>query len=372
MIYLIILITFLYCCSIGYVIIGFIKISILPKKEQINEVVKKISVLIPVRNEEDNISNCLDSLENQLFNNANFEVILINDHSSDNTLLKIQNFIKNSKLNINVYHLTETTSKKAALKLGIKKASYSVIATTDADCILPQKWLSIVSNSIGVNSDMLLGPVIFGSGKGLFYELQTLDMMAIQGVEFGTLYYKNPILNNAANLAYKKEVYNNLLGYDTYGTPSGDDIFLLEKFKKNLKENVKGVLRSDFIVETKALGSIKDFWNQRLRWASKSKYYKDGLLIYFSLIILFQNLIQLIVYFELVFIQKYKMEYLILLLCKWLIDFILLFLVSSFFNRRKSLLYFIPIQVLYPIYIVVVGIASKKMKFEWKERSFNG
>jgi len=374
MIYLIIIIsllTLIYCISILYVIFGFVKLHKASKiKKAKIETIQKISVLIPVRNEQENIINCLKSLQNQDVNFVDFEVILINDHSTDYTLNIIKEFIEVSEMDISFYNLLDKTSKKEALKYGLTKSKYAVIATTDADCIVPESWLSIIAANVNDNANMLLGPVIFNKDSGLLYQFQILDMMGIQGIEFGTLYYRNPILNNAANLAYQKEAYEQLEGYDNYETPSGDDIFLLEKFKKD--KNVKGILSSSFVVQTKIQASMKDFWNQRLRWASKSKYYQDGSLMYFSALVLLQNVVQLVVYFGLLFLEKHKEYYLILLFCKWLIDFILLFLVSSFFGRKKSLLYFIPIQILYPIYIIFIGVASKWLKFEWKERQFNG
>jgi hypothetical protein len=68
--------------------------------------------------------------------------------------------------------------------------------------------------------------------------------------------------------------------------------------------------------------------------------------------------------------EKYRNYYIFLLLSKWLIDFILLFLVAAFFNRKKSMLYFIPVQVIYPFYILGVSVASIFLKFEWKGRKY--
>jgi len=333
---------------------------------------EKISVLIPVRNEGGNIKDCLSSLEIQLLDKDYFEIIIINDHSTDNTVDVVENYMSKSKLSIHLFHLDQGQGKKDALKHGVEKAKHATLATTDADCFLPDTWLSLISNSTTNDVHMLLGPVMFSSGKGLLHAFQTLDMLAIQGMEFGLLYFNQPVLNNAANLAYKTKIYQELGGYDHYETPSGDDIFLLEKFINNAAEKVKGLLLSAFIVETKAQETIKEFWNQRIRWASKTKHYKSKVLIGCGLIVFFQNMSLIFIYYQLLFVENSNVVWLILLFTKWLFDFILLFLSSSFFNRKKSLLYFIPVQIIYPIYVVCVGICSKVVKFEWKEREFNG
>jgi glycosyltransferase involved in cell wall biosynthesis len=349
-----------------WVIIGFNK-SIKRKKVQVKEA--EISVVIPFRDEETNILKCLASLQNQLFDIDAFEVILVNDHSSDKSFRIVESFIAITDINIRLTSLTDQTSKKTALKHGIGLASHKIIATTDADCILPEDWLSNVASNIDNENAMLLGPVMFTEKAGFLSAFQILDMLALQGVEFGALGFNRPILNNAANLAYNVDSYKNVNGFDSFDTPSGDDIFLLEKFKfQDLK--IVGLLSNDFIVETESEPNLSSFFNQRVRWASKSKYYKDKLLLMFSGLVLIQNISLLLIYLGILFVENHRLSFLFLLLTKWLIDFILLFLVASFFKRKSAMFYFIPVQFIYPIYVIIVWVASVTLKFEWKGRKY--
>lgn len=370
-IYILVLITTVYFCSIVWVIYGFIKIKGRDEVKLENKVANKISVIIPVRNEENNIRQCLESLKSQSYKTTDFEIVIVDDHSTDDTQNVINDFIITNEINCNIFSLTDKTSKKEALKYGIEKSCYDIIATTDADCVLPENWLQHISQQFNYEIDMLLGPIIYEEQKGLLYWFQLLDMLAIQGIEFGTINYRKPILNNAANLVYSKKTYHEENGFDVFNTPSGDDIFLLEKFKVKGKKII-GLLAHDFIVETEAEPTFSGFLNQRLRWSSKSKFYSDKLLIYFSSIVLIQNISLLFIYLGIPLVEKYSIILTILLFCKWLIDFILLFLVASFFKRKKALLYFIPVQVIYPFYIILIWIASMTMEFEWKGRKFNG
>ena len=363
------LITMIYVIAMVWVIVGFNKIKGKDRTVAKEYKPSKISVIIPFRDEEDNLFKCLASLQKQNFDRSSYEVILVNDHSTDKSVQIVESFIASTDINIRLTALTNTETKKAALKHGINLASYTIIATTDADCVLPVNWLQNISLHFTGNNSMLLGPVMFLKMPGFLAAFQILDMLALQGVEFGALGFNKPILNNAANLSYSVASYKNVDGLDSFNTPSGDDIFLLEKFKFR-NQKIEGLLSNDFIVETKPEPTLLSFLNQRVRWASKSKYYKDKLLLLFSGLVLIQNILLLFIYLGLLFVENHRFTFLILLLTKWLIDFILLFLVASFFKRKSTMFYFIPVQFVYPIYVIIVWIASISLKFEWKGRKY--
>lgn len=360
-----ILITAIYGVFVIISIFGFYKIIDTQDCNDINDI--KVSIVIAARNEEEYIERCINSILNQDFNYNNYEIIVVNDHSEDDTLTILQDL----KIgNLKILSLPNgVTSKKEALKLGIENAQFNVISSTDADCILPPNWLKLLVSNINKDVDMLLGPIVFEEKGGLLNAFQQLDMLAIQSFQFGLLAINKPTLNNGANLSFKKEEYQLVGGYDEYETPSGDDVFLLEKFIKQ-KLTIKGLLNKNFIVETNPMISYSQFFQQRIRWASKSKFYAGKMLKMLSLIILFQNILQIFIYSQVVLSENFTNYYIFLLISKWLIDFILLFLVAAFFNRKKSMLYFIPVQLFYPFYILVVGFASMFLKFEWKGRKY--
>jgi cellulose synthase/poly-beta-1,6-N-acetylglucosamine synthase-like glycosyltransferase len=249
----------------------------------------------------------------------------------------------------------------------LKKASNEIVDTTDGDCILPENWLLNISKSFTEEVDMVCGPVMFWEGRGFLNGFQTLDLLAMQAIGFGSFYHGTPILNNAANMAYRKKAYDAVGGFDNFNTPSGDDVFLLEKFKYK-QRLVKGLLDNEHVVNTLAPTTWSAFIHQRLRWASKSKFYSDKLLIFFSLLGLIQNISLLFIYLGLVLVENYVLILLILVFCKWLIDFILLFLVASFFKRERVMIYFIPVQVVYPVYVIYIWVASLIGKDKWKGR----
>lgn len=360
----------LYSTTVVLIAIGYSRQ--LKASKHLNEATRlnKISVVIAARNEERNIEKCLKSIINQKFNPDDFEIIVINDHSTDNTLEIIDEFQKNHK-NIHYFSLNETSSKKEAIKFGVSKCSYQIVAVTDADCKVPKNWLNLISTQFNNNTSLLIGSVKLSSKGGLFGAFQELDMFALQGFTFGSLNYNNPILINAANMVFSKPDYLNHYPLETDKTPSGDDMFLLEQFKRH-KKNIKGLLHTDFIVNTKSENTLREFFNQRTRWASKNKHYKDKWIQYFGALMFLTNLCFIFIYLQLIFVEQNRGVYIILMLTKWLIDFILLFLVSSFFKRRKVLTYFLPVQLVYPLYILVIGVLSTFLKIRWKGRIYNG
>lgn len=350
--------------------VGFVTLKRKQKKTVATDKWVKISVIIPFRNEANNLLMCLESIQKQSFSPHLFEVILVDDHSTDDAAEIAKKFISRTNINIRLTALSKNkTSKKEALKHGIQQAVYPIIATTDADCVLPKDWLKTIGTHFQSNNGMLLGAVAFTKTKGFLAAFQTLDMFAIQGLEFGLLGFNKPVINNAANLSYGLDAYTKVGGFDTFNTPSGDDVFLLEKFKFQ-KLPIAGILSDKFIVETKPETHWADFFNQRVRWSSKSKHYKDKTLLFFSGLILLQNFAVAFGYFALFFNDNYRWVVLGVLLSKWLVDFILLFLVARFFKRKYAMSYFIPVQLVYPIYVLVIFTASILLKFEWKGRKY--
>lgn len=370
LLYILTAIILAYVFSFVFITIGFYKQMhqdklLITKSEEL-----KISVVIAVRNEELTIEKCVESIFNQENNRDFFEIIIVDDHSTDNTIEVLLKLTEKYK-NVNFYQLSNTYSKKEAVKFGVSLANNKIIATTDSDCILPLNWLKLITNKFNPTTTFLFGPVVLDDKPTFLNKFQQLDFFAMQGSTFGTSFFNQPILCNAANMAFKKDEYINFNDNNGNKTPSGDDVFLLHQFKKN-KQIIIAFLNKNFIVQTKAEENFIGFINQRVRWASKSKFYAANLLVFLSYLVFFTNVAILFIYYRIIFVEQNRGVYIILLLSKWVIDFILLFLVTSFFDKRKLMKYFLPTQFLYPFYIIGVGFISQFIKFTWKGRTYNG
>jgi cellulose synthase/poly-beta-1,6-N-acetylglucosamine synthase-like glycosyltransferase len=172
---------------------------------------------------------------------------------------------------------------------------------------------------------------------------------------------------NGANLAFKKSIYDAVQGYNTHiQFSSGEDVFLLESFKKINPSSIKYELSRELIVKTTAQNSFKNFINQRIRWASKTKHNSNPINSFVGFIVLLSNLIFLAL---LVAILKKSviLPYLsIFALAKFVFDFLLLFLASDFLGRVKYILWLIPFECVYWMYALFIGVASVFYKPSWK------
>ncbi len=136
----------------------------------------KASVIIAARNEENNIVHLLNALKQQVYHKDFFEIIVVDDSSTDNTKDAVINFIQeNCDLNISVLD-SEGTGKKQAVYTGIKNASFDFIVTTDADCYVGNMWLwKLVSYYEKYAPKLIMAPVVYNDEKGFFQKLFSLE-----------------------------------------------------------------------------------------------------------------------------------------------------------------------------------------------------
>jgi biofilm PGA synthesis N-glycosyltransferase PgaC len=164
----------------------------------------KVSVVIACKNEEKDLPFLLDDLGNQDYNKGLFEVIVVDDNSTDETFSKatFKHRIKNIKVLAN-----SGNGKKSAIRSGVNEANGELIITTDADCRISERWISTIASFYsGSFPDMIIGPVQLKNRTGFFGRFQQLEFLSLQGITFGTALAGNPVMCNGANLAFKKEV----------------------------------------------------------------------------------------------------------------------------------------------------------------------
>ena len=311
-------------------------------KEKDAEPTFSLSVIVCARNEEKNLPDLLHAIEQQSY--KNFELIVVNDHSSDETESIIHSFTtKNPN-----FRLVNATGegKKNALKEGIATSSGKIIVQTDADCIPTEKWLETIAVYVMKNdSDLVIGPVKMNFSSA-FEEMQALEFMSLVASGAGAAGIGMPIMCNGANLIYKRSVWEEAVHAQHEEFVSGDDMFLLLSAKKS-KKKITFLKSVETIVTTKAETSVSGFLRQRRRWASKSAGYRDFSVLFtafavFGLAVLF---------FILLLTGNFKLL-LFVFLWKGLIDFFFLSGTAPFFGLQKCLKWVFPVAAIYPFYIV--------------------
>ncbi len=328
----------------------------------------KISVIIPARDEENNIGGLLQALEVQTYSPALFEIIVVDDHSTDATNGVVQQYstVKLIRLNeddINSY-------KKKAIETGIAAAAGEWIVTTDADCTPLPDWLkTIAAFKEEKNPVFIAAPVVIDCNSSVLQIFQAMDFMVLQGITGAAVYKKQLSMCNGANLAYEKNAFakvNGFVGIDNIA--SGDDMLLMHKIWKEYPGKVHYLKSKEAIVSTQPMKTWKDFFNQRIRWASKAKHYADKRIILVLLLVYLFNLSFLLLLVAGCWFPQYWIWLIGLWFAKTIIELPFVYSVASFFNKRSLIKYFVFFQPLHIFYTIVSGLFGQFGRYEWKGR----
>lgn len=329
------------------------------------------SILIPARNEAHNITPLLRSLKkNDL---ANTEIIIIDDHSEDDTRGVIIKYEADFGLNIRYIRLNDDEyGKKQALNRGVKEADGRVIITMDADVTVGANWLKTIREAMGESEQKLLILPVLIEGSGVLGVFQALEQRILMFFTHASAKVGRPMLCSGANLVYHKSLFEKLNPYeDNLDIASGDDMFLLMKAKKLPDVNIETCLNKNAVAHTRASMTLKSFFYQRVRWAKKTSVMDIPESKLLGFIIILFNCLLLITTLSLIKNPVLSYSVTISWLCKFLFDLLLLFLVSWKLTVLKSISWFPVVFALYPIYIVFVTIASLVIKPKWKLRKLD-
>jgi len=336
-----------------------------------NNLNTKVSVIVAARNEEASISKTLDDLLAQCYDRHLTEIIFIDDHSSDRTSEIIQSY---SGLGVKLIQLNENrplnSYKKKAIQTAIAESSGTLIVTTDADCRMGPHWLRTIVSLYEVKKHkMISSPVVYFEESSFFERAQSLEFLYLIGLGAATIGNGRPATCNGANLAYEKAAFYEVGGFSGIDDlASGDDELLLHKMSAKFNNNIGFLKNSEAIVYTHAKGTLKEFIQQRKRWSSKSTRYKDKSIIVLGVFIWLFNL-SIVVNIGMGFLSDlYLKAAFIQLLAKMIVEFLFLYGVTRFANRRELLLLVPILSILHIIYIIYIGIAGNSGKYKWKGR----
>jgi poly-beta-1,6-N-acetyl-D-glucosamine synthase len=365
----------LYCLVMAFVIVGWLKPLKLQRKEKKTNL-SFISVVVPVRNERENILSLLEDLNGQDYPSDIFEVIVVDDHSEDGTYDLLDTVIGNYRYSIKLCRLPYAdpfiSTKKKAIQLGTEMAQGEYVLLTDGDCRVPTEWISSFSHffaSTGAN--FAAGMVAFHNEQGLFQKLQSLEFAMLTGI--GAVFLKTgfPFMCNAANMAFKRKIFLETGGYGSFeNIVSGDDGFLLENFAAFDKKKVLFLQDQNAIVRTMPQKAIKGFFHQRKRWASKWRLHKKPTVAVVAVsVFLFHAAILLSI--SLAITGNYNLNLLLVqLILKFIIDFVFLKIVCRFSDKKVNFARFTALEVIYPLYAAFFGIAANFGGFSWKDREY--
>ncbi|MDT0556350.1 glycosyltransferase [Patiriisocius hiemis] len=374
MIVAIVCITLLYTILIASLTIGFSKVPIFSSEELNLET--KFSIIIPFRNEEKYLPNLLSSFSKIKYPTSYFELIFIDDASTDASVEIINRFFETSDKAI-PFSIIENkpisnSPKKDAITLGISKAKHPWILTTDADGEVKPKWLQVYDSFIQKHNPIAIAAPVKGEKANNFLQIfQQLDILSLQATTIGFFGLKQPLLCNGANFAYSKEAFIEVEGFkDNNKIASGDDIFLLEKFAKKYQEKIAYLKSHEATVTTRLEKNCRAIIEQRVRWASKTTKQQSALVKLTGLVVVAINFLLVVLgvtsFFE--FCYFYFLASVFLL--KLMLDYMLLSKTKEIYTSKISTIHFLVSSIIYPILSLLVFTKSLLGNYQWKNRKF--
>jgi biofilm PGA synthesis N-glycosyltransferase PgaC len=315
-----------------------------------------VSVIIACRNEQEKLPLILKSISGQDYPEELFEVIIVDDYSTDNTFETASGKIWSDRFTV---LKNSGKGKKAAIRTGILASSGRLIITTDADCTMGKRWITTIAAFFEkTDSDMIICPVQLAEHRGFFARFQELEYLSLQGITAGSAIAGNGIMCNGANLAFTREVYLRQMDNLHPELATGDDVFMLHSLKKEFEARIMWLESNDAVVSTAPSSSVFSFLRQRKRWISKWNSYSDRFTIFTGIVTLAATMVQLAAFISVFFNIIFIWTFLPVLIIKSAVDFLILQNTTARYRKKNLLYWFIPAQLIYPFYVMAVILYS--------------
>jgi cellulose synthase/poly-beta-1,6-N-acetylglucosamine synthase-like glycosyltransferase len=335
-----------------------------------------LSVLIAARNEALNLPDLLTDLARQSLGGGSFEVIIVDDHSTDATAAIIEAAAAASPFALRLIRLSQqpgsTTGKKAALQTALQQARAPWVVCTDADCRFGPDWLRSYATVVSTDATarFISGPVLLTGPATVLQSLMGLEFAGLIGVGGASIGRQTPTMCNGANLAYRRDAFAAVQGFaGNEHLASGDDEFLLHKLHAAFPGSIRFLKHPAAIVCTAAPATLGTLLTQRVRWASKWRHYRHAASQQLALLVLGTNLA---LFIGLLLAVKWPSVWLWVLgawACKLGADIWFLGPVLGFLGRRRWLRWVVVLQLLYAPYALATGLLGLRGSYCWKERA---
>ena len=362
-----------YGCLQGYYLYHWLK---QPSERSFTDIdlSKGATIVIVAHNESENIQACINSILQQQYPQELYEVIIVDDHSTDDTIAKINainaEHIQCLRLIDFPEYINEPAFKKSAIALAVDQARYENIVVTDADCVYHENWLSTtLSAFIQKNRVFQTGPVLLTNGNSLLEKMQETEQLALMLITDAGISSGLHDIANGANMIFTKEAFKKVDGYEgNYQFASGDDMFLIEKMRAAYPNQIAFLKSTDATAFTKGKTTWNDLIAQRLRWAGKNKGLKSKSIQNIWSFVGLYHLLLLLTFVAAILALIPWTPFLTLLIGKWLSDYFVINAAATFFKRAELVRLFVTLQLYYFWYIIRLSLAMAFRKnSDWRQ-----
>lgn len=330
-----------------------------------------VSVIVAARNEEANIPQLVAALANQSLPQQQFEVIIVDDYSTDATSALLQPYCNNRLRVVQPAVPQQLSSKKKAIEAGVAAARGPLLAITDADCVPPPRWLEqMLAFYKQKSAAFIAAPVVLQTAPTLTGVFQMLDFTMLQAITAASVQAGAHSMCNGANLAYEQQAFAAVGGFKGIDTvASGDDMLLMYKIWQQDPQRVHYLKSREAIMPTPAMPTWKGFWQQRIRWSSKATHYQDWRVTAALFFVYSFNLWAVVLFICALAGKAEWLLFWVFLGVKTAAELLLLLPATQFFGGSRYLIFFPLLQPLHIVYTIAIGIASRGRRYQWKGRS---
>ncbi|MFQ6616254.1 MAG: glycosyltransferase [Fidelibacterota bacterium] len=279
----------------------FFATGLLGKASRGNSGSPTVTVVIPAKNEKDHMERILTEVTHQTYPGEKTEIIIVDDESTDITP-NIGRAFADRYDHVRLLSTEGLASrlrfKKRPLDLGIREATGEIILLTDADCHVSSTWIETMVSYFQPDVGMVIGHSETRPVHSQFERIQALDFLLLMAAARGAARWNQPFGCTGQNLAYRKEVYEDVGGFSRFARAvGGDDTLLLQQVKHRSPWRIVFATDPASVVSSPPVSSLRQYLSQRLRWASDSLWIPrwDPLLFSLLVIIFLANFLPLVI-----------------------------------------------------------------------------
>lgn len=358
--------TTVYCGFLLWILWGLFRLP-----EGRSERLHSVSVVVAAKNEERSIEICLRALLAQDYPPEHYEIVVVDDGSTDATADIVQSIARENPrvrlLRAQKGH-ARLRAKKRALQLGIEHSAGEIILITDADCLPVPTWIRAMVRHFEPSVGLVAGHVHQG-GHLLWQKLRSLERLSMAAMAAGAIGWNQGLSANGGNLGYRREVFQEVDGFNSLSTPlSGDDDLFIQLVSRKTSWDLQYAFEPEAAVSTKPPANLRQFVAQERRRTSKGKYYSTWVQAMLIEAFLMNLALILTLPFSLCYLATYPLP-LGAFVGKALCEFLILIRAGRLF-KRKGLLRFFPLAVFLHIpYFLAFSIWGTLGSYRWKTKN---
>lgn len=353
----------IYFVSTVIVIIGASKTF--PKLDEAD--LPTVSIIVAARNEEENILDCILSLDKLEYPENKIQIILVDDNSTDSTGKIIDEFIsdkpKFQKI-LSTEKRGELKGKTLAIANAVEFVTNEIILTTDADCIVSPKWAKTIVSYYIDEKVAIVNGMTNQFEVNNFAAMQSVDFIYLLATASGTINIGKPMSCIGNNMSYRKSAYDEVGGYENLEFSVTEDFRLLIAINNLKKYKIIYPIDKDALVTSKACKSGKELYHQKKRWSVGGLDSEPSGAVLISIAFITNLMMILSIFF-------FSKVIFTLVAFKIIIDYFFVFPVHQKLGLQLKWKHFLLFELYFILYVIampIILIFSRKVY--WKEREF--